>query len=203
MYGTCIEALSAHRVECADNAANHFVKKATASYIYADTSTVLLEDNRFNFFYRIWIGIFCRHSGESGEIMLPNKMLTGCFHGRKIQRIVSTSPNCIRIKGVGTSSVEGVAVAFFASRVSGVEAVRYGTDAFNANACVENGVEGANQFFAVVRPIRIKMEALSSGVDARIGSATSVNANAAIKDAGKGGFDMVLNTAARRLGLPT
>ena len=118
MYGKH-RAFSAHRVECADNAANHFVKKATASYIYADTSTVLLEDNRFNFFYRIWIGIFCRHSGESGEIMPPNKMLTGCFHGRKIQGIVSTSPNRIRIKGVGTSSVEGVAVAFFASRVSG------------------------------------------------------------------------------------
>ena len=48
------------------------------------------------------------------------------------------------------------------------------------------------------------MEALSFGVDARIGSATSVNANVkVIKDAGKGGFDMVLNTAARRLGLPT
>ena len=45
MYGTCIKALSAHRVECAHNAANHFVKKATASYIYADASTVLLEDN--------------------------------------------------------------------------------------------------------------------------------------------------------------
>ena len=41
--------------------------KATASYIYADTSTVLLEDNRFNFFTDL-IGIF-GHSGESGEIM--------------------------------------------------------------------------------------------------------------------------------------
>lgn len=137
-YSTCIEALSAYCVERANNTADHFVKKSTSSYVYAYASTALLEDNRFNFFYRIWIGILSRRRRKGGEIMPPNKMLTGFLHGRKIQWIVSTSPNCICIKRVGTSSVDSITVAFFASGVSGVEAVRYRTDAFNANARIKN-----------------------------------------------------------------
>lgn len=165
-------------------------------------ASFLNEVESVDCFDGIGVAIFAMRGAVGREIVGAHESLCGVLHRREVKGDIAAGPKVALLKGVGTSEIKTVDVAFADSRVAGVKGSGDGLGAFYLYSSRQDRVERANELAGIMRPIGVEVKALSAGMNAGIGAPAPVSLDFLVQDLTQGIFEDILYASALGLSLP-
>ena len=106
----------------------------------------------------------------------------GFLHGLEMNRGIPAGPDVALLQRVCAAEMIAVDVALADRRMAGVKVVADGLHLFDTDGFRQVGMQRADEFAGVVRPVGVEMKALSAGMNAGIRAAAAVGLKRRVED---------------------
>lgn len=168
------EASAADGVECAGDAAHHFVEKSGAFGGKRELFAALDDCQRVHGFYGVRVVVLTVAGAVCGKVVRADQVLGGGIHGVEVQWNVTAGPDVAVVGRFGAAEGVAVFVALAGYGEAGVKVVADGLDRFDLNRRRQLRMQRTDQLLRWVLPIGIEVEALPVGMHAGIGASTAL-----------------------------
>lgn len=146
--------------------------------------------------------VFAVAGAVCGKVVRADEALSGGVHGFEVERYVTAGPDVAVVGWLGASEAVAEFVALPLHGEAGVEIFADRLDRFDLDCGRQLGMQRTDQFFRIMLPVAIEVEALAVGMHAGIGASAAMGFNVGGEDLREYRFEVVLHRVAMGLALP-